>query len=196
MSFLRRASALLLGWVLLATFAALTPSVVNGASSTRTLLSTDEVLELAFPECAVTRETLYLTKQQKKRATKLAGKRVETAIVYVYTARKDGKLVGYAYFDTHKVRSKRETIMIAVDPSSRIRRIEVVAFAEPTEYLPRGNWYAQFLGKKLDDNLRIKRAIHPVSGATLTANATTDAVRRTLALHRVALESPIEATHE
>ena len=159
------------------------------ARAPKVFLTTDEALELAFPECEVTRETVYLTKEQKKRAEKLAGKELESSLVYLYTATKDGKLVGHAFFDTHKVRTKRETVMIAVDPKARVARIEVLAFAEPEEYLPRGNWYAQFLGKELNDKLRIKRDIRGVAGATMTANVTTEAVRRTLALHRVITET-------
>ena len=43
----------------------------------------------------------------------------------------------------------------------------------------------QYDGEKLDDDLSLKRDIRPVTGATLTARATTEAVRRVLAIHRV-----------
>ena len=43
-------------------------------------------------------------------------------------------------------------------------------------------------GRKLDDDLALKRGIRSVTGATLTARATTEAVRRILALHRVVEE--------
>ena len=58
-------------------------------------------------------------------------------------------------------------------------------FAEPKDYLPRAKWYAQFVGCKLDGRLRLKRGIKGVTGATLTARATTGAARRMLALHQV-----------
>ena len=63
--------------------------------------------------------------------------------------------------------------------------MEVVTFREPIEYMPREGWYEQYQGKVLDADLALKRAIRPVTGATLTARATTEAVRRILALHRV-----------
>ena len=75
--------------------------------------------------------------------------------------------------------------MIVVDPQGRVARIEVISFREPEDYLPRGAWYEQFRGKALNPNLQIKRDIRPVTGATLTARATTDAVRRVLALHQI-----------
>jgi hypothetical protein len=88
------------------------------------------------------------------------------------------------------VRTQAETLMIAVDPQGKVARIEVLSFREPEEYLPRGAWYQQFVGKALGPELQLKRAILPVSGATLTARATTSAVRRVLALHQVISRGP------
>ena len=51
--------------------------------------------------------------------------------------------------------------------------------------MPRKGWYEQYEGQELDDDLALKRDIRPVTGATLTARATTEAVRRVLALHAV-----------
>jgi Na+-translocating ferredoxin:NAD+ oxidoreductase RnfG subunit len=108
-----------------------------------------------------------------------------SALATFYVATKDGRELGTAYFDTHTVRTMDETIMVAVDPAGVITRIEVLSFSEPEEYLPKAHWYEQFQGKPLDDELSLKRAIRPVTGATLTAHATTDAARRVLALDRV-----------
>ena len=148
-------------------------------------MTVDEALELAFPGCEVERTTVYLKKQHKRRIAKLSGEKWTKGVVFPYVATKDGKLVGTAYFDVHRVRTVRETVMIVIDTEQKIRRIEVLAFAEPKDYLPRARWYAQFVGRKLDDRLRLKRAIKGVTGATLTARATTGAARRILALHKV-----------
>jgi hypothetical protein len=48
--------------------------------------------------------------------------------------------------------------------------------------LVRKHW---FQGRPLDRELAVSRAIHGVTGATLSARAATEAVRRTLALHQV-----------
>ena len=164
--------------------------IAAASSPAKVFLSTQEALELVYPECEVERETVYLTKEQRKSATKLAGFEIETGLAYVYAAYRKGELVGYAYFDTHEVRTKRETIMIAVTPDARVRRLEVLAFAEPLEYLPSSKWYAQFMGKRLDEKLKVKGNIRSVTGATLTARATTAAVRRALAIHGVVHPAP------
>jgi hypothetical protein len=88
--------------------------------------------------------------------------------------------------------------MVVVAPDGKVRRVEVVAFGEPLEYLAKKPFYEQFDGRCLDSDLELKRGIRGVTGATLTARATTDAVRRVLAMHQVlaAPEKPAEKPAE
>jgi Na+-translocating ferredoxin:NAD+ oxidoreductase RnfG subunit len=160
--------------------------VVAAAAGGKVFLTQEEALKLAFPGAKIDRRTAYLTEAQQKAAQKLSGEEEPpSALATYYVGSKDGRIVGTAYFDTHVVRTMPETIMVVVDPSGAIARIEVLSFSEPEEYLPRAHWYEQFQGKPLDDELSMKRGIRAVTGATLTARATTDAARRALALHRV-----------
>lgn len=154
-------------------------------AAAKVFLTVDEALKLAFPDCKIERKTGYLTAEQVRQARELSGVEVPSALVTYYVARRGGQLAGTAYFDTHRVRTLPETLMVVVDPRGRVARVEVIAFREPQDYLPRGAWYEQFRGRGLDRELRVKQGIHPVTGATLTVRATTDAVRRVLALHQV-----------
>lgn len=158
------------------------------APASKVFLTVEEALELAFPGCEVERSTVYLTEAQERRVAQLAKVEYEGRVARPYLARRAGVLVGTAYFDTHRVRTLRETLMVVVDENERIRRIEILAFGEPEDYIPRGNWYGQFPGRALDDELMLGRGIRVVTGATLTARATTECARRTLALHRVLRE--------
>lgn len=161
------------------------------AAAAKVFLSQEEALKLAFPESKVERKTAFLTPAQQKEAKKLSGEEeLPSALATYYVAARDGHEVGTAYFDTHDVRTMPETIMVVVDPAGKIARIEVLSFSEPEEYLPRPHWYEQFQGKPLDEELSMKRGIRPITGATLTARATTDAARRVLALHQVLRRSP------
>lgn len=154
-------------------------------AAARVFLTVDEALRLAFPGCEVKRQTAYLTAEQLERARQLSGVEVPSALVTYYTAIKAGAVQGTAYFDTHRVRTLPETLMVVVDPKGEVRRIEVLSFREPEEYMPKEIWYDQFEGQELDRELEIKRDIRPVTGATLTARATTTAARRVLAIHQV-----------
>lgn len=166
----------------------LAAAALAGAASVsaKVFLTQDEALKLAFPGAAVEHRTAFLTAGQRQEARRLSGdEELPGALVNFYVARKDGAETGTAYFDTHVVRTMPETIMVVVGPDGAIARVEVLSFLEPEEYLPRPRWYEQFRGKPLDDDLSTKRGIHPVTGATLTTRATTDAARRILALHRI-----------
>jgi len=160
-------------------------------SGGKVFMELDEALELAFPKLEVERSTEFLSKQQKERVKKLAGSPVVSGIIYPYEATKrDPKtgeevLVGTAYFETHRVRSMRETMMFVVSPEGKITRAEVLAFYEPTDYMPNKRFYAQFKGQVLNDDLRPNRGIKTVTGCTLSVNASTKAARRILAIHKV-----------
>jgi hypothetical protein len=152
-------------------------------------LTQSQALALAFPEGAkVERQAVFLTEAQLAKARELAGPEVhlESALVTRYVGTDaSGKPIGTAYFDNHRVRTVDETLMVVVDPAGRASRIEVLDFDEPPDYLPKKGWLAQLLGRELDDELRVKRGIRPITGASLSSKAATDAVRRVLALHRV-----------
>jgi hypothetical protein len=170
-----------LRWILLVGLAA----VAAGPVAAKVFLTVDEALHLAFRGCSVERQTVFLTAEQLARARQLAGSEIKSALLNPYHATCAGKDGGTAYFDSHVVRTLPETLMVVVDPQGRVARVEVLAFAEPEDYLPPGRWYGQFLGNGLSNELALGRRIRGVTGASLTARATTEAVRRVLAIHQV-----------
>lgn len=157
--------------------------------SGQVFMTQDEALELAFPGAErVERRTAYLTDEDLRRASELAGEgaEVEVAVLPYYVAlAQDGRPVGVAYFDAHRVRTLPEVLMVVVDVEDRVRRVEVVRFSEPPEYRAPGGWMDQFGDRPLDGELSLKGDIANITGATLTARAVTAAVRRVLALHEV-----------
>lgn len=161
-----------------------------GPAAGKVFMTADEALALAYPDCEVERETVFLTEEQLAEARRLSGEEIRSSILHPYRAvcpAGKGRTVvgGTAYFDVHRVRTLEETLMIALDASGAVQRIEVLSFREPEDYLPREVFYEQYEGKTLNPDLQLKRDIRNVTGATLTARATTEATRRVLALHRV-----------
>ena len=174
---------------------ALALTLCTGAASGggRVFLTVDEALALAFPGCTIERGTEYLSEAEEERGEHLAGLELEGRVVRPYRARREGQLVGTAYFDAHRVRTKNVVLMLVVGPDERLKRVEVLSFAEPIEYLPKAAFYAQFAGQRLEpererDTLALDRGIRRVAGATLSAEAATAAARRTLAVHHVLAE--------
>ncbi len=165
-------------------FSAILLALTQFVGST-TLITVDEAIEAAFPGAKIERETVFLSELQLEEVVSLSHVDGQGAVVTRYRATADGEAAGTAYVDTHRVRTLPETILIVVDPDGVVIRVEVIVFREPMDYLPPEPWFAQIEGKNLSDDLQLKRSIRPITGATLSARATTDAVRRMLAVHSV-----------
>jgi len=161
-------------------------AVVATPTWARVEMTQDEALRLAFPPpLATERRTLYLDDAQAKQAADAAGVPIEARVVPYYIGRSGGVITGYAYFDTHLVRTLSETIMIRVTPAGSIVAIDVLSFDEPQDYKVTARWLDQFRGRDAAEAPRLPGAIRSLSGATLSARAVTDAARRILALHRL-----------
>jgi Na+-translocating ferredoxin:NAD+ oxidoreductase subunit G len=145
-------------------------------------VSREEALKAAFPGAEIRSQVIFLTDAEKKEVEKASGAPVSTVLVASYRALRDSKEIGRAYLDTHTVRTKKESLLVILNRDGTLKRVEVVAFLEPPEYMPSERWYQQFEGKEFGENLKLERDIHAVTGATLTAKATTEAVRRIMAI--------------
>jgi len=160
-----------------------------GAASpeARVYLTQKEALAVAFPAPATTqRRTLFLDDSQAERVEKEAGGELHSRLIPYYVGRDaEGGVLGYAYFDTHLVRTLPETIMVLVKTDGTLGKVVVLSFSEPEDYFPREAWMDQLSGRRLDPDLAVRRGIRNLTGASLTATAITAACRRILALHRL-----------
>ena len=149
-------------------------------------LTQEDAIRLAFPPPqAAERRTLYLDEAQARRAADLSGVAVETRMVPYYVGLSTGQVTGYAYFDTHLVRTLQETVLVRLSSEGRIVAIDIVSFDEPEDYKVTPRWLAQFHDQVPEDPKRLPTGIRSLAGATLSARAITDAARRVLALHRL-----------
>ena len=170
---------------LAACFLAVSFALAGTPASGQPGISRDEALAEAFPGARIDAARVYLTEEQAAAVASLSREEVPGRIFARYVAQRGGAVVGRAYVDTHVVRTKRESLLISLDPDGRVRRIDVTAFLEPREYRAPEPWLRQYDRRPLDDDLAIQRAIRPIAGATLTNRAVNGAVRRVLALDRV-----------
>jgi Na+-translocating ferredoxin:NAD+ oxidoreductase RnfG subunit len=158
--------------------------------------SQNQALEEAFPDATrIERKTVLLRDDDVARIEAITHQDVTSRIVVLHTAYRDDELLGYAEIDVHTVRTQPEAFMVVLTPKGRVRSVRVLAFHEPLDYLPTGSWYDQFVGKSGQDGLRVGRDIHGVVGATLSARAAADGVRRMLAYWEVLLK-PAEVSEQ
>lgn len=178
----RRLRVFISGWtalVFLLTFP------LAGAQA-RVFKKPEQAVREAFPGARIETKNLLLRPEQVKRVEKLARVKLASKMASFFVARKEAAVTGYAYVDTHTVRTLPEVVLYVLTPEGKIRFIEVVAFHEPLEYLPPQSWLKTFENKGLEGQLiRLKRDVPNISGSTLTARAVTDNARKVLALWKV-----------
>ncbi len=174
-------------YVMLVLFSALwlvIPSLWAGA-----LLSREEALALAFPGAdRVAKEHVFLSKDKVAAAQKISGTAIESRLWTFFAGYKEGKLLGYAVLDTTTVRTLPETVMVVLSPEGKVMAVHMLAFYEPSEYMPSKRWLEQFEGTSLDSDLRVGSGIQAITGATLSARSTSASLRRVLAIFKVGLE--------
>ncbi|MCI0692938.1 FMN-binding protein [candidate division KSB1 bacterium] len=153
----------------------------------------EEALRHAFPQAEkIERHTLFLTDEQVAEIQKSAHSKVESKVVIYYRATRGEKILGLAFFETMIVRTKPATIMAVINPDSTLQMVEILAFHEPRDYLPAPRWLTLFRNRTLNEALWPKRDIHHISGATLSVQEITLAVRRLLATHIVAVSRELK----
>ena len=164
-------------------------------AATKVFASRSEAIEEAFPNATRVEEKTWLLDDHELEAIQeLAKAKIDSRLVTIYTGYREDQLLGYALIDIHTVRTLPEAFLIVMSPTGEIERLRLLAFYEPQEYAPQAGWLAQFNERPLAPGLRLHGEIDGISGATLTARAVTDGVRRALATHRVLLERRIAGT--
>jgi Na+-translocating ferredoxin:NAD+ oxidoreductase RnfG subunit len=152
--------------------------------------SRSEALELAFPDAdRIETRTHILNDEQVERIQQASRGEIDSKLVKVYTGMRGNEVLGYAFIDTHVVRTMPEAFMVVLSPDGAIRSLRILAFYEPSEYKPNDRWYTQFERKSANQGLRLGGDIHGIAGATLSARATTRGVRRALAFYEILIAS-------
>ncbi len=153
----------------------------------RQLISLKDALNSAFKNSKnFEREVIYLSEKELEQIQSMNSSKtfkIKSQLVIRYKAIQKGNVIGYSYIDTHQVRTLSETILVSVNKSGHVTRIEVLNFNEPSEYLAPKKWLEQFRQQKVLNTKIIKRDIYGITGASLTAEAIKRAVLRVSVLH-------------
>lgn len=186
------------GWIAFALLILVAISTAPTFASAKVFASQNQALREAFPDATrIDRDTKVLIGSEFDRVKELTKDDRPAKVVVIHTAYRDDTVLGYAHIDVHNVRTKPEAFMIVLTPDGVVRSVRILAFHEPLDYLPTDRWYAQFEGKTREDRMRVGGDIHGVVGATLSAQAASDGVRRMLAYFEVLLKAePVASVDE
>lgn len=151
--------------------------------------SREEALSLAFPDAERTETQVFsLTEEEHHRATTLSSTQLEAKQTTIYVGHKGEQILGYAFLDTRNVRTLPGTFLVVISPTGSVQKVMVLAFHEPEDYLPPERWLRQFEEKSLGSDVQLHHGIHGITGATLSSQAVTSAVRLSLALFQILIQ--------
>ncbi len=156
--------------------------------------SANEALAAAFPGARIEKRAVLLDDAQAHAVEQGSQAKLESRVATLHTAWRGDRVVGYAFIDVHQVRTLPEALLVVISPEGRVMQTRMLAFHEPHDYLPSARWLKQFEQRELAPSLRVGGTVHGIAGATLSARAVTNGVRRALALYAVLVGSPA-ATH-
>lgn len=150
----------------------------------------EEALNSAFPEAeSIKKVNVFLTEDQVKEIEALSKTKLDSRFYVIYEGKRGDETLGYAIIDTHMLRTQSETVMFVINTDGTLRYAEVLAFFEPPDYIAGDKWMNLFDNKGIDTHpLRLGNDIPNMSGATITAVALTNSVRRLLGVFKVANE--------
>jgi Na+-translocating ferredoxin:NAD+ oxidoreductase RnfG subunit len=167
--------------------------LLAGSARGEVFASANEALAAAFPQARVEKRAVLLDDAQARAVEQRSQAKLESRVATLYTAWRDGRVVGYAFVDVHQVRTLPEALLVVISPDGRVAQTRMLAFHEPQDYLPPQRWLKQFDQRTLGPDLRVGGKVHGIAGATLSTRAVTNGVRRALALYEVLVGTPSAA---
>jgi FMN-binding domain len=106
-----------------------------------------------------------------------------------------GRLLGYALVTEERGKYRPITMLIGVDTALRVAGVQILVYREPRGgEVSREYFLRQYRGKSTGDPIRLNRDIINISGATISVQSVSTAVRKTLVLlERFARDSALPA---
>lgn len=143
------------------------------------------ITERAFGTKSIETKNITLSDAQAAQLSSTSKQKLETNIYRIFVAKNGSKIAGYGVLMNKKVRTKNVVALYLITADEKIKSIEIVAFNEPTEYLPSKTWLDLFDNKSASDPLMLNQDIPTKTGATLSAKTITDGARAALALLKI-----------
>src|ERR1700732_3344584 len=101
----------------------------------------------------------------------------------IWRAEAGGRVVGFFIFDRVIGKHLYIDYAVALDPSGRIRQVDILQYRESYGGEIRSpSWLSQFVGKTNSSQLQVGSDIRNISGATLSSHHVTEGVKRIMAI--------------
>lgn len=147
-------------------------------------LTEPAALKQAFPDADKVEEKIHRFTMKERHAIEgRLGWTLAESSVTVHEGFKDGRLIGRAMIAEEIGKFKPISFLVKVSPEGRVDRVEILVYREAVGAdVRRQRFLRQFKGKTARDGLRINRDILNVTGATMSVQAVSAGVKKTLVI--------------
>ena len=155
-------------------------------------LSREEAAHLVFGEQArLIEERRALTPEARAVAQARLGRPVYDEAFLVLVAQGPSGVEGYGLVMEEMGKHEPITFFVAISPDGRVKDVLVLEYRESRggEVRQKG-FLRQYLGKTSADPLRLEQDITPITGATISARALSDGVKKALVIWETLYRTP------
>ena len=156
------------------------------------LIKPEKAIKDMFPQHSYTKKSFLLGKKEKVLIEKQFKTKIKSSLFTVYLIKKDDSITAFSLLHSHRVRTKKETVLITMNRDCQVLDVEIIAFYEPPEYIPPEKWLKLFRNLSPEKLPYIKRNIPNVTGATLSSRVITDSVRQGIGICKYYLREKIK----
>lgn len=149
------------------------------------LVTLEEALTQVLPSAeTIEQKTVVLSAEQKRLIEQNAHIEFESQFdrkFQFYIGTSEGKIVGYAIPDTVHGKWGPIRYLLAVNPDGVVANVVVLEYQEkrgrPTA---KKRFLRQYIGKGINDPIKLKKDIDGITGATISSRGITDGIRKLL----------------
>ena len=160
-----------------------TPLIVQA----KIYVSAEQAQKVLFPNKSFSKAPILITEDLQEKM------RIASSIRYPFQGNRIWKAADGSWFIVDEVVGKHEMISYAVgiNPQGNITGIEILEYVESYGYeVGDAQWRKQFIGKNVNDPIKLNQDIQNIGGATLSCKHITDGVKRVALLYELALKTP------
>ena len=161
----------------------LAPIVWSADCFAQRFLSVEEAQRIAFPQATkFVEEELVLDESMRERIEAMSDVRVKGEKLKTWRVYRGESFLGRVVFDQVIGKHLLIDYVVALTPERTVKQIEILEYRENYgAEIREDSWRGMFVGKSAKDELRLRKDIPNISGATYSTMHVTEGVRRILA---------------
>ena len=149
-------------------------------------ITAEQAQKILFPNKILTKYPIIITDDLQEKM------RIASSIRYPFQGERIWRAADGSWFVVDEVIGKHEmiTYAVSINPNGGIAGIEVLEYIESYGYeVAEAQWRKQFVGKTVNDPIKLNQDIQNIGGAILSCKHLTDGVKRVTVLYDLALKN-------